>query len=203
MPEIRELFTLAEYDRRLQAYRRKKWRRSAEFHGWLQQDALMALGMDQALELYRASGGRNAARFMTNTIEDVRDGLDFLLYDNIKLEGRFDECAAPEGAYHMDGAGKDFPSYLLCLSNPGLFAVWNGNAERLLGLAGLLPVSMKRGPIGIRYLDLLEALNQVRAQSGRRDFREIDELAYQAAQRKSHAASSTESSSETPGGKGP
>ncbi len=117
-------------------------------------------------------------------MEDMRDGIDFLLYDNIKLEGRFDECAAPEGAYRMAGAGKEFPSYLLCLGNPGLFAVWNANAERLLKRAGLLSDSMNRGPMGIRYLDLLEALNQLRARSGRRDFREIDELAYQAAQRK-------------------
>ena len=185
MREILELFTLAVDDRRLQAYRRKKWQRSAEFHGWLQQDALTALDMDQALALYRASGGRNTAQFKTNSIEEVRDSLDFLLYDNIKLEGRFDECAAPEGAYRLAGAGKEFPSYLLCLSNPGLFAVWNANAERLLRRAGLLPVTMKRGPMGIRYLDLLEALNQVRARSGRRDFREIDELAYQAAKTKS------------------
>ncbi len=185
MQEIRELFTLAEDDRRLQAYRRKKWQRSAEFQGWLQQDALTALDMDQALALYRASGGRNTAQFKTNSIAEVRDCLDFLLYDNIKLEGRFDECAAPEGAYRMAGAGKEFPSYLLCLSNPGLFAVWNANAEGLLRRAGLLPVTMRRGPMGIRYLDLLEALNQVRARSGRRDFREIDELAYQAAQTKS------------------
>ena len=193
MQEIRDLFKLAEGDRRFQAYRRKKWRRSTEFQGWLRQDALAALDIGQALDLYRASGGRDATRFKTNAIEEVRDGLDFLLYDNIKLEGRFDECAAPEGAYRMAGAGKEFPSYLLCLSNPGLFAVWNANAEGLLKRAGLLPDSMRRGPIGIRYLDLLEALNRVRARSGRRDFREIDELAYQAAQRKSLAKS--------PGGK--
>ena len=184
MHEPRDLFTLAEEDRRLQAYRRKKWQRSAEFRGWLQQDALTALDMVQALELYRASGGRDAARFKTNAIEEMRDGIDFLLYDNIKLEGRFDECAAPEGAYRMAGAGKEFPSYLLCLTNPGLFAVWNANAERLLRRASLLPESMKRGPMGIRYLDILEGLNQVRVRSGRRDFREIDELAFQAAQRK-------------------
>ena len=143
--------------------------------------------MGQAVELYRASGGRDTSRFKTNAIEELRDGFDFLLYDNIKLEGRFDECAAPEGAYRVAGAGKEFPSYLLCLSNPALFAVWNANAERLLRQAGLLPDSMKRGPVGIRYLDILEALNQVRARSGRRDFREIDELAYQAAQRKPHS----------------
>jgi len=146
--------------------------------------------MDHALELYRASGGRDAAGFKTNTIEDIRDGLDFLLYDNIKLEGRFDECAAPEGAYRLAGAGREFPSYLLCLSNPGLFAVWNANAEGLLKQAGLLPVSIKHGPVGIRYLDLLESLNRVRSQSGRRDFREIDELAYQAARKKAHTKAS-------------
>ncbi len=185
MPESKKLFALDEDDRRLEAYRRKKWQRSAEFRGWLQQDALATLDMAQALELYRASGGRDSARFRTNEIEDMRDGFDFLLYDNIKLEGRFDECAAPDGAYRMAGAGKEFPSYLLCLSNPGLFAVWNANAERLLRRAGLLPDTMKRGPMGIRYLDLLEGLNQVRARSGRRDFREIDELAFQAAHRKS------------------
>ena len=191
MQQVQEIFVLDVDDERNQAYRRKKWLRSAEFYRWLQEDSLPGLEMDQALDLYRASGGRDIAGFKTNTIEDIRDGLDFLLYDNIKLEGRFDECAAPEGAYRMAGAGREFPSYLLCLSNPGLFAVWNANAEGLLKQAGLLPASIKRGPVGIRYLDLLEALNQVRARSGRRDFREIDELAYQAARTKSSAKAST------------
>ncbi len=181
MNQLQELFVLAEDDQRQTAYRRKKWLRSGEFRDWLQEGALPGLTMDQALDLYRASGGRNIKEFKGNTIEDIRDGLDFLLYDNIKLEGRFDECAALEGAYKMAGAGKEFPSYLLCLSNPGLFAVWNANAEGLLKQAGLLPTSIKRGPMGIRYLDLLEALNRIRARSGRHDFREIDELAYQAA----------------------
>ena len=185
MPKIQELFVLAEDDQRLLAYRRKKWLRSAEFQEWLQEGALPTLSMEQALELYRASGGRDVAGFKTNTIEDIRDGLDFLLYDDIKLEGRFDECAAPEGAYRMAGTGKEFPSYLLCLSNPGLFAVWNSNAEGLLKRSGLAPAGVRRGPIGIRYLDLLEGLNQVRARSGRHDFREIDELAYQSARTKS------------------
>jgi hypothetical protein len=185
MQKVQEIFTLDVDDPRNLAYRRKKWSRSAEFHQWLQEDTLPELKMEQAMDLYRASGGRDAAGFKSNSIEEIRDGVDFLLYDNIKLEGRFDECAATEGAYRMAGAGKEFPSYLLCLSNPGLFAVWNANAEGLLKRAGLLSAGIKRGPMGIRYLDLLEALNQVRARSGRHDFREIDELAYQAARPKS------------------
>ncbi len=185
MQQVQEMFTLAVDDPRNLTYRKKKWSRSAEFQQWLQEDALPGLQMEQALDLYRASGGRDAAEFKTNSIEDIRDGLDFLLYDNIKLEGRFDECAAPEGAYRMAGTGKEFPSYLLCLSNPRLFGVWNGNAEGLLKRAGLLSAGIKRGPVGIRYLDVLEALNQVRGRSGRHDFREIDELAYQAARPKS------------------
>ncbi len=190
MQHVQEIFTLAQDDPRNLMYRRKKWSRSAEFHQWLQEDALPGLEMEQALDLYRASGGRDAAGFKSNTIEDIRDGLDFLLYDNIKLEGRFDECAAPDGAYRMAGTGKEFPSYLLCLSNPGLFAVWNANSEVLLKQAGLVSAGIKRGPVGIRYLDLLEGLNQVRAQSGRHDFREIDELAYQAARTKTSTKTS-------------
>ena len=183
MQDLQSLFTLAEGDRRLQNYRRKKWLRAKEFRQWLEQDALLELTMDQALHLYRASGGREAATFKSNSIEEVRDALDFLLYDNIKLEGRFDECAAPEGAYRLAGTGKEFTSYLMCICNPALFAVWNANAEGLLKRAGLIPTSIKRGPMGIRYLDLLDALNQVRSRSGHQDFRAIDELAYQAARK--------------------
>ena len=178
-----ESLVMDQNDRLLLNYRRKKWLRSGEFCQWLKQDELLTLTKDQAIELYRASGGRDISQFKTNTIEDIRDGLDFLLYDNIKLEGRFDECAASEGAYRMAGTGKEFPSYLLCLSNPGIFGVWNANAETLLKQTGLLPSTIKRGPIGIRYLDVLGSLNQVRSRTGRQDFREIDELAYQAARR--------------------
>ena len=176
-----ESLVMDQNDRLLLNYRRKKWLRSGEFCQWLKQEELLPLTKDQAIELYRASGGRDISQFKTNTIEDIRDGLDFLLYDNIKLEGRFDECAASEGAYRMAGTGKEFPSYLLCLSNPGIFGVWNANAETLLKQTGLLPSTIKRGPIGIRYLDVLGSLNQVRSRTGRQDFREIDELAYQAA----------------------
>ena len=176
-----ESLVMDQNDRLLLNYRRKKWLRSGEFCQWLKQEELLTLTKDQAIELYRASGGRDISQFKTNKIEDIRDGLDFLLYDNIKLEGRFDECAASEGAYRMAGTGKEFPSYLLCLSNPGIFGVWNANAETLLKQTGLLPSTIKRGPIGIRYLDVLGSLNQVRSRTGRQDFREIDELAYQAA----------------------
>ena len=157
-----ESLFMDQNDRLLLNYRRKKWLRSGEFCQWLKQEELLTLTKDQAIELYRASGGRDISQFKTNTIEDIRDGLDFLLYDNIKLEGRFDECAASEGAYRMAGTGKEFPSYLLCLSNPGIFGVWNANAETLLKQTGLLPSTIKRGPIGIRYIDVLGSLNQVR-----------------------------------------
>ena len=181
MTDNSESLVMDQNDRLLLNYRRKKWLRSGEFCQWLKQEELLKLTKDQAIELYRASGGRDIFQFKTNTIEDIRDGLDFLLYDNIKLEGRFDECAASEGAYRMAGTGKEFPSYLLCLSNPGIFGVWNANTETLLKQTGLLPSTIKRGPIGIRYLDVLGSLNQVRSRTGRQDFREIDELAYQAA----------------------
>lgn len=159
-------------------YRKRRWGRAAEFADWLEQDVLPSLEPKQALRMYRASGGRQAAAFAGAPIEELRDSLDFLLYDTIKLEGRFDECASNDGAYSMPGAGREFVSWLLCLRNPALLAVWNSNAERMLKRLGAFPDTMSRGPVGIRYLDLMEALAAVRERVRLRDFIEVDILAY-------------------------
>ena len=175
---LRRLYGDAVESGSTEAYRKRRWRNAAEFASWLDEDALAALDPAQALRLYRASGGRDAAAFGGNPIEEVRDSLDFLLYDTIKLEGRFDECVSDGGAYRLAGAGKEFVSWLLCLRNPLLFAVWNSGAERTLRRLGAYPESMRRGPAGIRYLDLLEALAWVRGRAGLADFIEVDVAAY-------------------------
>ena len=175
---LRRLYDGASSSGALDAYRKRRWSRAAEFAGWLEQEALAELQPEQALRLYRASGGRESAAFSTISIEELRDSLDFLLYDTIKLEGRFDECASPGGAYKVPGAGREFVSWLLCLRNPALFCVWNGNAEKLLRRAGAYSSAMKRGPEGIRYLDLLEALGRLGAQVGLSDFIAVDETAW-------------------------
>ena len=159
-------------------YRKRRWSRAADFTDWLEQDALTVLEPQQALQLYRASGGRDVASFSANPIDELRDSLDFLLYDTIKLEGRFEECVNEGGAYKLAGAGKEFISWLLCLRNPQLFGVWNTNAERMLRRLGVYPESMKRGPMGIRYLDLLEALGRLQFQFALTDFMEVDAVAY-------------------------
>ena len=166
------------------AYRKRRWGRADEFASWLEQEALAKLEPAQALSLYRASGGRESAAFSGTSIGEVRDSLDFLLYDTIKLEGRFDECASPVGAYKLPGAGREFASWLLCVRNPPLLGVWNPNSERLLRLLGAYPESMKRGPIGIRYLDLIDALAWLRGSLKLRDFVEVDVLAHLAAGRR-------------------
>ncbi len=151
-------------------------RRSSQ--GWLEQDALAVLSAEQALRLYRASGGRDAAAFSAIPIAELRDSLDFLLYDTIKLEGRFDECASPDGAYKLAGASGEFVSWLLCLRNSTLFCVWNANAERMLRRAGAFPGAVRQGPVGIRYLDMLESLERLGAQAGLPDFIALDEAAW-------------------------
>ena len=175
---LRRLYEEAGDSGSLDSYRKRRWSRAAEYAGWLEPEAIAILKPEQALRLYRASGGRDSASFAGNSVEDLRDSLDFLLYDTIKLEGRFDECAAPGGAYKLDGAGKEFVSWLLCLRNPSLFCVWNANAERMLRRAGAYPKSMAHGPEGIRYLDMLEALGRLGSQAGLPSFIAVDELAW-------------------------
>ncbi len=188
--DLRTQFTPADLRRihdealeagKLDAYRKRRWSGAAEFAGWLEQDTLTHLSSEQALRLYRASGGRDSTALSAIPIEEVRDSLDFLLYDTIKLEGRFDECVSPGGAYKLAGAGREFISWLLCLRNPALFCVWNGNAEKMLRRVGMFPAAMKRGPEGIRYLDLLEALGRLGSRAGLPDFIAVDETAWLAA----------------------
>tara|TARA_B100000315_G_scaffold225971_1_gene232580 strand:- start:2026 stop:2622 length:597 start_codon:yes stop_codon:yes gene_type:complete len=175
---LRGTFHEAEARGLLLSYRRRRWSRSEEFAGWLADGVLPSLSMDQALSLYTASGGNRRTEFKGNAIEEVRDSLDFLLYDTVMLEGRFTECAAEGGAYKLAGAGKEFVSYLLCLRDPSLFAVWNSWAERTLRKLGMYPEGMRKGPLGVRYLDVLEALAMVRRRLGLGDFRAVDEFSY-------------------------
>jgi hypothetical protein len=179
----RQLALLESYQQaaelgQLESYRTRRWRRVEEFTSWLDQSALPSLSIQQALDLYRASGGSQSREFKTNPIEEVRDSLDFLLYDTIKLEGRFDECVSNEGAYRLSGAGKEFMSYLLCLRHPALLGIWSNYAERALRLWGLYSETLKKGPMGIRYLDILDALQRLRQELGLTDFRSVDEFAY-------------------------
>ena len=162
----------------LASYRRRRWNFADQPQEWLRQGHLPSLTEAQALTLYRAAGGRHTAQFRTNPIAEVRDAADFLLYDTIKLESRFDECASPEGGFGLNGAGREWPSYLLTLHEPALFAPWSPHTERGLRRLGMFPAALKRGHVGLCYLEMLDILEYLRARLGLPDFRAVDEFCY-------------------------
>ena len=162
----------------LDSYRMRRWQRGLEFASWLTQDQLAVLTVAQALALYRASGGRRSREFGTNPIEEIRDSLDFLLFDTIKLEGRFDECASTGGGFKLEGAGKEFVSYILCLKDPNLFAIWSPHGDRTLRRLGIFPRDLGKGNLGMAYMDILEALQRVRHLMRLSNFRVVDEFTY-------------------------
>lgn len=161
---------------RLEPLHRARWGRLDEFQGWLSEEGVWELTLGQALELYKASGGRRVREFEQNPIEEIRDSLDFLLYDTIKLEGRFQEFVSEEGAYKLKGAGKEFASYLLCVKDPTLFGVWNPATEKGLAILGLFPKELRRGHTGARYVELLDILWRLRQRCGFPDFCTLDDF---------------------------
>ena len=179
----RDAYQQALINGRLEDYRNQRWQRSQEFAGWLDEVNIPSLTADQALAIYRASGGRHIREFKANPIEEVRDSLDFLLFDTLGLEKRFDESASTEGAYNLAGAGKEFVSYTLCVRDPGLFAFWSSHGERGLRRLGIYPKELRRGNLGLGYMDLLEAMNVVRGRMGLADFRAVDEFVYSVTQK--------------------
>ena len=172
--EYQSAYEHGELDR----YYFRRWRSPDAWAGWLSETRLPDLAPAQALTLYRAAGGRSSKVFAANPIAEVRDTIDFLLYDTITLEARFNECVAEDGAYKLAGAGQEFVSWLLCLRNPTLLAIWNPAAERALKRLGRYPPTMARGHWGLRYLDLLAALEQIRRQYALADYPEVDQFCY-------------------------
>ncbi|MDE2685812.1 MAG: hypothetical protein OXI54_16925 [Chloroflexota bacterium] len=162
----------------LDSFRRRRWQDADDPAGWLEQDALAKLTQSQADALYRGAGGRQIGRFRANPIADVRDAVDFLLYDTIKLENRFEECALETGGFGLTGAGREWPSYLLTLREPTLFAPWSPHTERALRRLRMLPPGLKQGHPGLCYIDLLYAMQVLRVRLGLPDFRAVDEFCY-------------------------
>ncbi len=162
----------------LATYRRRRWEYADDPASWLQPTTLPTLSQAQADSLYRAAGGRRNSAFRGNPIEEIRDAIDFLLYDTIKLENRFEECALDTAGFGLVGAGREWPSYLLTLREPTLFAPWSPHTERALRRLGLLPPGLKRGHPGLGYIDLLDALQPLSGRLGLRDFRAVDEFCY-------------------------
>ena len=176
--EVFRVFQQGETRPQLQEYRGKRWQRTEEFAGWIAEQSLPSLSLEQVLSLYSASGGKHRKDFKGNSIQDIRESLDFLLFDTLPLESRFQECAAEYGAYQLAGAGKELVSYLLCLRDPILFAVWNLNAKKVLRKLRMPIETLKKGPVGVGYLNLLEDLAILRHWLGMPDFRAVDEFCY-------------------------
>ena len=162
----------------LDAFRHRRWNRAGEWRAWLEQDALAGLTIEQAAALYRGAGGRQIARFRVNPIADIRETMDFLLYDTIKLEDRFEQCAAETGGFGLAGAGREWPSYLLALRDTTLFAPWSPHTERALRRLGLLTAEFSRGHPGLCYIDLLDVLGNLAGRLRLPDFRAVDEFCY-------------------------
>lgn len=162
----------------LDAFRRRRWEYADNPARWLEQDNLTALTRSQADALYRGAGGRRISVFRSNPIEEIRDAVDFLLYDTIKLENRFEECALETGGFGLTGAGREWPSYLLALREPTLFAPWSPHTERALRRLRMLPPGLKQGHPGLCYIDLLDATQVLRVRLGLPDFRAVDEFCY-------------------------
>ena len=128
--------------------------------------------------MFRASGSKGIKEFGANKIDEIRESLDFLLYDPVSLEGRFAECVALDGAYHCGGFDKEFVTFLLCLREPSLFGIWQPYVVKALKIFGNCPLNFGKGHVGLAYLDLLDALMEIRRVTGLSDFISVDEYCY-------------------------
>jgi len=162
----------------LAGFRKKRWGEFEKWRGWLDRNTLPYLSLEHSLVMFRASGSKGIKAFGANKIDEIRESLDFLLYDPVSLEGRFAECVALDGAYHCGGFDKEFVTFLLCLREPSLFGIWQPYVVKALKIFGNCPLNFGKGHVGLAYLDLLDALMEIRRVTGLPDFISVDEYCY-------------------------
>ena len=176
--DLWKTFVMASNDGLLSGFREKRWSGAEKWRGWLDQNTLPYLSLEHSVVMFRASGSKGIKAFGANKIDEIRESLDFLLYDPVSLEGRFAECVALDGAYHCGGFDKEFVTFLLCLREPSLFGIWQPYVVKALKIFGNCPLNFGKGHVGLAYLDLLDALMEIRRVTGLPDFISVDEYCY-------------------------
>ena len=80
--------------------------------------------------------------------------------------------------------GKNSPPLYCAFGTPVCLGYGNTGAERTLRRLGLHPGTLNRGQWGVRYIDLLDALQRLAARFGLSDLAEADRFAAWIAQQK-------------------
>ncbi|MBI4200131.1 MAG: hypothetical protein HY535_06640 [Chloroflexi bacterium] len=155
---------------------RLRWGREQEALALLQEERVRTLTLAEAETLHRSLpvSQRRRREFLGNTIEQVREALWFLLYEQAPYEVRVWEVLDEGGGYRLRGADLCVVSALLGVHQPTSFGLADAMSIRALRRLGLLRPFAGNESYAGRFQKVQEALWRLRALAGFQDFQETD-----------------------------
>ncbi len=162
----------------LESARNRKWSRSEVAQELLGEDVLEHITIEQAEEMYRCLPISQSKRkdFLSNPLQEIRECLWFLLYEEAPYEIRVWESLDDMGGYRLSGGSQALVAALFCTNDPALFGLVNARVERALRILGVVPQFNRNESQAGRFQKLQEALWWVRSMAGLEDFRVADDF---------------------------
>ena len=171
-------FRLLEQGSDLDRMRKRKWAKARIAHKLIQEDRIQALTPNEAGELYRSlpiSQGKRSD-FLDNPIEELRESLWFLLYEELSYEMRVWEFLDDMGGYRLKGGDRSLAAALFFTREPSLYGLVNTNVEKGLRRLGMAPKYDSNESHAGRFQKVQEAVWQVQGMARFEDFSVTDDF---------------------------
>ena len=171
-----ERFNLLQKTDAIAKMHQRKWGKADRARELVQEETINNLTLEQADELYRCLpvSQRGRPLFLSNPIKDIREGLWFLLWEQLMYEMRVYEFLDQGG--WLKGGDLSLVAALLCIKDPDLYGLINTNTEKGLKALGMYPTFEKNESQAGRFQKVQETLFYLFRLSGLRDLRETDDF---------------------------
>ncbi|MBI4339293.1 MAG: hypothetical protein HY680_05005 [Chloroflexi bacterium] len=156
----------------------RKWGKADRAKELIQEDRLNNLSVEEAEELYRCLPVPQTKRkeFLSNPLQEIRECLWFLLYEQLMYEMRVYEFLDEMGGYRLKGGDQALAAALLCTRDPDLYGPINTNTEKGLRALGVFPTFEKNESQAGRFQKVQETLFQLFRTIGFNDLRTTDDF---------------------------
>lgn len=138
------------------------------------------LAEDQALRLYKTTGWGvkiYQRSFVENGLDRIKASLSYLLfYSDDPIEERFFNVVDGKGAYKLNGVGREFASFLLCMCDNQQYGIWNRSVDDGLKLLQMTPRRERGEHIGQTYARVVSKLKELQELGGFADLQFVDEF---------------------------
>ena len=162
----------------MEGMRRRKWGQAGAAQALIQSERLQNLTMDESEDLYRSLpiSQKRRGEFLDNTLQDIRECIWSLLYEEAPYEIRVWEFLDEMGGYRLQGGGQPLVGALFCTQSPAMFGLVNTTVDKGLRKLGMHPRFDPKESQAGRFQKTQESLWRVKGMAEFEDFRVTDDF---------------------------